>query len=293
MLIKIYMSNDKCAPGINFENGSCFSLSELLEMTIAYNKIHENKIVIDKKLSKNEIKKSILQQFNSIFKNKCNDQQCWTKQPFIKELNENIKNKIKYNTFRPEGPQGKFEWLNTINIEKVMEQYENKYNNFKFLGAVPIDFDDLPSLGLKDLNLKKLEKSGKNIIGVVFNLDEHYKSGSHWVGMFGNLNNGQLYYFDSYGSKPDNRIINFMKRIGKYCRKKGIRKLDVNYNSKRYQYGNSECGVYSINFILRMLKHKNFNEILENPISDEKINKCRKVYFNNTGDIIDNCDYCD
>ena len=35
----------------------------------------------------------------------------------------------------------KNEWLSTSNIEKVCNQFEDKYNDFMFLGAVPIDFD--------------------------------------------------------------------------------------------------------------------------------------------------------
>lgn len=293
--MKIYMNNDKCAPGITNNNGSCLTFEELYSMAIAYNSTSKTKkIIIDENDTNEQKKINIEKQFTEIFKNKCSNQQCWTKQSFMNQLDDSkLKNKIINHTFRPNGPQGKFEWLNTINIDKVMKQYENKYKNFKFLGAVPIDFDDLPTLGLCDIDCKKLEKQNKNIIGVVFNLDEHYKSGSHWVAMYANLNTGQLYYFDSYGTKPDVRIINFMKKIGKYCRKiKGIKHLDVNYNNIRYQYGNSECGVYSINFILRMLKNNNFEEIINNPISDDKINVCRKVYFNNNVKI-DNYDYCE
>ena len=65
------------------------------------------------------------------------------------------------NTFRPDGPEGKFEWLNTIHINDVMSQYEKKYNDFKFFGAVPIDFDDLPFLGIKDINFNELYDAGK------------------------------------------------------------------------------------------------------------------------------------
>ena len=37
--------------------------------------------------------------------------------------------------------ENKNEWLNTLDIEAVMKQYEKKYNNFIFIGPVPIDFD--------------------------------------------------------------------------------------------------------------------------------------------------------
>ena len=56
-------------------------------------------------------------------------------------------------------------------------------------------------------------------------------------------------------------------------------KLDVRYNDVRHQYKNSECGVYSVNFILRLLKGETFDEIINIPTNDDKINECRKVYF--------------
>ena len=49
-------------------------------------------------------------------------------------------------------------------------------------------------------------KKGKYKLGVIFNLDEHYKSGSHWVALYADLNKDQVYFFDSYGKKPEKRI---------------------------------------------------------------------------------------
>ena len=101
-------------------------------------------------------KKHLLKELTSKLENICNDQICWLKQDFIKSL----KDKDILETFRPKGPEGKFEWLSTTHINKVMEQYEKKYNDFKFYGAVPIDFDDLPSLELKDINYQQLLDNG-------------------------------------------------------------------------------------------------------------------------------------
>ena len=98
-----------------------------------------------------------------------------------------------------------------------MEQYENKYKDFKFLGTVPIDFDAISNLGISDLNLGKLIKDGKSKIGLVFNLDESHQAGSHWVSFFSNLKEGQVYFFDSYGMRPEFRIRKFMRRVAKFC----------------------------------------------------------------------------
>jgi hypothetical protein len=58
-----------------------------------------------------------------------------------------------------------------------------------------------------------------------------------------------------------------------------LRKFDIDYNKVRHQYDNSECGVYSINFILELLDGKSFKDITNNKTYDEEMNKNRKIYF--------------
>ena len=74
-------------------------------------------------------------------------------------------------------------------------------------------------------------------------------------------------------------INNFINNNKKYI--KNIDEFDINYNNIRHQFGGSECGVYSINFILRLLKGEEFNGIIKNITLDDEVNKCRKVYFQN------------
>ena len=53
----------------------------------------------------------------------------------------------------------------------------------------------------------------------------------------------------------------------------------ISYNKIRHQFKNSECGVYSVNFILRLLKGELFDNICSNITTDDQVNECRKVYF--------------
>ena len=71
-----------------------------------------------------------------------------------------------------------------------------------------------------------------------------------------------------------------MKRITESMEKEG-KKCDVRHNKTRHQRGSSECGVYSINFILRLLKGKTFDNVTRKRLSDDKVNKCRAIYFGN------------
>ena len=84
--------------------------------------------------------------------------------------------------------------------------YEQLYPDFKFLGAVPYDFEELTSLEVYNINFQELLNKGISKIGIVINLDEHYKSGSHWVGLFANFLEKKIYYFDSFAKRPEKRI---------------------------------------------------------------------------------------
>ena len=224
----------------------------------------------------------MLSEFNKRLGDKCTSQKCWTEQSFVSNMKKIARDELKKYTFRPDGPTGKFEWLNTININEVMEQYEKKNTEFKFLGAVPIDFDEFERFGIKNLDYTKLIKEGKHKIGVVFNLDEHDQPGSHWVSLFSDLKEGKVYFFDSYGIRPERRIRTLMRRLANFSQTGlGISDIKVDYNKTRHQYENSECGVYSINFITRMLRGDSFEEICDNKVADKKVNKCRNVYFGN------------
>ena len=163
-----------------------------------------------------------------------------------------------------------------------MGQYENKYKDFKFFGAVPLDFDDLPQLNIKNIDFGDLEKQGKHKIGVIFNLDKHDQPGSHWVSLYADLAKNQVYFSDSYDIAPPVEITKLMRRITpRYLESKqtGGGKPMVSYNKQRAQKKGSECGVYSIAFITRQLQGDSFEQICNEQTPDETINKCRNVYF--------------
>jgi len=274
----------KCAPGIKFEHGSCIELPLLIEIADAYNKENNNKIKLHKRLetlNPSKYKKYLLKHIGNRLKNICNGHLCWTRQNFVNKMNEMQRVQLEKFTFRPEGPNGRFEWLNTVNIDEVMMQYETFYDDFEFLGAVPVDFDDLPSLGIKDLDYKKLLDSGKNKIGIIFNLDEHWKSGSHWTAGYADLKKGEVYYYDSYGSTPPNRIRTFLRRLAKKSEELCGTRCEAQHNKIRHQYGNSECGLFSLNCILSLLEGKSFDELTNSKVSDDEVNKLRTIFFRN------------
>jgi hypothetical protein len=58
-----------------------------------------------------------------------------------------------------------------------------------------------------------------------------------------------------------------------------IELMDIRYNNIHHQRSNSECGVYSIHYLLTMLKGVSFESgsLINKP--DKLIKKCRQVYF--------------
>jgi hypothetical protein len=155
-------------------------------------------------------------------------------------------------------------WLDSSNIEMVMKQYEEANPHFEFMGPFPIDFaapDPYQKGGsqkclIREMcSLRVIEalKNGITSIGIIYNLDPHFKDGSHWVANYIDLPRHKCYYFDSYGYEPPSQVAKFMKWLTTQDPK-----MKLAYNARRFQFKGSECGMYSMYFIIRMLAGDEF-----------------------------------
>lgn len=286
-----------CAPGKNHSDGSCYTLESLKNIAHAYNNSllkqshsnnkffkKENDVSNENLIKISDNRKGLLSQLKTRLKEFCdNNEMCWKDLKFVRSLGDL---EIEKFTFKPDAPKGQWAWLSTVNIDRVMEQYQRKYKDFKFLGTVPMDFNDLPILNIKNLNFTDFEKQGFSKFGMVINTDEHFKSGQHWIATFIDTNDKKVYFFDSVGTLPEKRVTNFLAKATKHIMKKYklkyINDIDILYNNKQHQFENTECGVYSINFILRLLKGESFKDIIDRKMSDNEVNKCRDIYFSKT-----------
>jgi hypothetical protein len=179
-------------------------------------------------------------------------------------------------------------WLNNFDIINVMKQYENAYKWFKFLGVFPIDFSapdpyrhngKLQCLYKEtcDIKLKDEYEKGIRGIGMIFNLDPHYKGGSHWVALYINLNNINkpfVGYFDSYGYKTPPLIARLMRSF-----KLQIKDCQLGFNARRFQYGNSECGMFSMYFIICMICGISFKDFCKDSVNDNFMLQLREILF--------------
>ena len=205
---------------------------------------------------------------------------------------EDKKKELRNHYLRPRRPKEWLKkpdmWLDNYNIQHVMKQYEEAYSWFHFLGVFPIDFSapdpyhktEKPKClnqELCNLNLHEEYQRGIRGIGIVFNLDPHYKGGSHWVALYINLTSIKkpiVGFFDSYGYKTPPMIARFMRSL-----QLQVKECELGYNARRFQYGGSECGMFSLYFLICMIHGISFNEFCKDALHDRSMLELRSILF--------------
>jgi hypothetical protein len=211
--------------------------------------------------------------------------QCSTEYCALQELGTHDEKTTGARYFRPPKPTSwatnPTEWHNTHTILRVMEQYEDAYPQFEFIGPVPIDFDDVLPGGwgtcvvdeLCKLDLHVLRKRGEKSVGIVFNLDPSDEPGSHWVCAYIDLMRKTAYYYDSYGYPPCAEIRRFLKR----CKEQGC--ANILWNDICHQRKGTECGTYCMYILISLLEGRSFAEICNQRITDDMMIAFRDRIF--------------
>lgn len=209
------------------------------------------------------------------------------------------------NKVRPSMPREWYKkpytWLSNFDIEAVMKQYQDdKSNHYLFLGVYPIDFAAKTLFGgclykeICSLDIAKFARQKYKYIGMITNLDRHDQDGSHWTSLFVCIDPRVpcfgAYYYDSVAREYPPEIAEFIQVLKKqaeaYAASIGIqREFKHAFNKKQHQYGNSECGVFSMAYQIRWLQtlKKNpstsFDQIVNIQIRDADVHKLRKQLF--------------
>jgi hypothetical protein len=262
---------------------TCYTDNDLQKLRNMWNARHP-----DKKIMTNDSKEiwSLLKNYYSKI---CNKESCW-----VRQMTKGTKMEAELlESFSPTSPiewkKNPNEWLSSIDIIEVMNQYEKTYKCFDFLGPSPIDYDTHKLYGecvweeLCHFSLAEQIKNGKTKIGIIFNTDTHDRSGEHWISLFINIKNATIFFFDSAGNKASSQIMKFVNMVVEQGRNLPTPidfKFDQNYPVE-HQYKNTECGVYSIFFIIHMLEDKITGHYLKtHKLKDEYMQQFRKVYYN-------------
>ena len=281
---EISFKNLQCSPNPEKKKDyTCLDDPTLLKLKDLWNARHPD-VKIESK-----VPKEIWIQLKEYLKSICNKESCWLKQNFVEgKLDTELRD-----SFAPKSPadwkKNPNEWLSSVDILDVMKQYEKAYKCFEFMGPSPIDFDT-KMMGdqcvweeLCKFNLQEQINSGKTKIGIIFNTDKHTGGGKHWFSLFINIKKGEIFFYDSAGDMAGKEIQAFIDRVieqGKKLNQSIAFKMDSNYPVE-HQMGTTECGVYSLYFIVHMLEDKLTGHYLKtHKIKDKYMQQFRKVYFN-------------
>ena len=264
---------------------TCMKKNTLQVIKDAFNQQYPDKMIktSNPKTVWNELKIKLTQ---------CEREDCWLDLIHDEFIREDLKKEL-FAPFQPsDWKQNPVMWLTNHDILKVLEQYEGVRSDFKFIGPTPIDFNNTPLYyygkcvcqELCKMNIDRYLSEGINHVGIVFNLDKHDSSGSHWVSMYIDLKNKDVYYFDSNGIKPPKEVEQLIQDLQKK------KQFKVHINELEHQLQNTECGMYSLYFIITMLteklgkKSKNRRDIFQHMqrvrLPDSKMKKLREKYFN-------------
>jgi len=256
---------------------SCMTVEALLTLRDEYNKDHpDNRIIADRPtLIWYELKMRL----------QCEDERCWLSEIDDPEKRTMIQDQLFAPNHPPEWFKNPIEWLTNLDIDAVMKQYEQKYTDFEYLGTTSIDYDFIIDKAsgtcvedmLCKFNLASSAARGKRRFAAVFNLDKHDQPGSHWVSLFVSVPKKTIVFFDSANGGVPAEIRRFVKMV---------HKTNPEYkfiaSKKEHQKKNTECGVYSIHFIIEMLRDfdKMLNTVMRGNITDKAMTRYRRKYFN-------------
>jgi hypothetical protein len=282
-------------------HNTCLPDKEILAAKNSWNAAHPSKPIFAKSPHK------IWEEIQNNLKDECSDDLCIVNKPFMRQAKHKVDNSISesggrhlpsnvdlkdyYSPKMPkEWKKNPTEWLSNIEILEKMKQYEKAYPCFKFIGPTTIDFDAVLSNhqcvenDLCHFQLDRYINAHKKKIGIIFNTDPHDKGGSHWISLFINIPKKMIFFFDSAGDEIPSEIMKFVERVkaqGAALNPPIVFKFDQNYPNE-HQYSTTECGMYSLYFIINMLEDKlTANYLKTHIIPDQKMIDYRQKYFNN------------
>ncbi len=299
-----------CSPAVKGKTvgqNTCYTSTILYKIKKAYNKGRprsEQIISKNPKIIWHELRNRLTQ---------CSAEDCWLKEIKNPTMRSHLDDLIFAPDYPKEWNSNPNEWLSNFDIENVLKQYQITHREFKLLGPSSIDYDTkLPEENGKcvwqelcRLSLQDLYNHGKRKLGIVFNLDKHNQPGSHWVSMFVDFDHAIIFYYDSANNATPTEVTRLKNEITKQGAEM-TPTISFKYikNTHSHQRSNTECGMYSLFFIITMLTGKTdkspdqFQKLKRNGgtpelamndriglftkhiIPDKDVEKYRHVYFN-------------
>ena len=212
----------------------------------------------------------------------CESESCLYSSVLVKKkLGRQQANDILKSRFKPKGPFDSDNWLSDSNIDNVLQQNMIKYKKFYAIPYQMIDFakkqTELATINIP-YQLKKY-----NTIGVVLNTDTSNGKGKHWFAIFIDARHTPytIEFFNSSGNYPVHQIHTWINKTKREIERSGKEVKDIIVSPNELQKSDTECGVFSLWFILSRVKGvpvSEFKNVNTGP-SDEKMLEFRKDLF--------------
>jgi hypothetical protein len=275
-----------CSPSgkANGRSGSCLDSKSIDDIYTASPHTDDEAKTAEQKLNK----------LRSDKKEECDTDLCLIKTSSISRDKKKRALDLTAPTARKEMQKSDDEWLSDGDIADIIKQYENYYKNFEFIGPSPIDFDS-PSTyrpgncvcnNLCNFSVSRYLNTPITKIGIIFNLDKSTQSGSHWVSLFVDLENKQITFFDSTGEPAPPEVDALVKKTLDAALTDHNMKLDFLDIQKEHQRENNQCGMFSLFFIINMLKspQSTINRLCsgksQDRVTDKAMENLRHELFN-------------
>jgi hypothetical protein len=247
---------------------------------------------------------------------KCNKKETITEKELciIKKIDENIINNnmkecIIYNYFKPLGSHNGKDWLNNTHIDIIQEQLYKKYQSYYYgfihmIDNVMIKPKNImcinhPVKSITDIDFinqinNKNELNTNNEMkwyGVIYNTDTSDNTGQHWFAI--------LINFSTKGTENDPYLIEYFNSSGFNIQNKNFKEfleklaLSISYETDKrtifkkvtdIQHQSEEtgnCGIYALYYIWSRINNiplEYFNNP-KNKITDEQMEYMRKILF--------------
>jgi hypothetical protein len=194
-------------------------------------------------------------------------------------------NRSLFANFLPKGPANSTALLNDTNIDGALARWayiskEEFGKNFYHIPFQMIDFLE-HNTELARIDLLELQEQGYDCFGVVLNTDVSSGRGIHWFCLYGVIKKGEpitIEYFNSSGYPPKPSVTYWMEATSMKLQKKSIPCEIINATrGRQVQFSRTECGVWSLVYILSRLKDYSPSWITK--ASDHDITEFRKRLF--------------
>lgn len=272
-------------------DGTCLSRAALLSLIAAYN---QKNATNHKKLALSGTKRELWTRLDGAMASSVGagneaawaDRLCSSSEEVVEHFTPKMPSEWKRNEYA---------WLSNWDIDKVMQQYEEEESyKCKYLGTFSVDFATQGQCDYTracEIDLKRLLKEKKHHVGCVINTDPHDKPGQHWIALFMVINPRLpcygAYFYDSTASPPPPQVLAYMKMMRQKAHATFPgKRFRLAWSNKKMQWKNTECGVFSMAYIIRwlnMLKNRkgkvDMREIIEQNIDDGDIHKLRAVLY--------------